>query len=323
VRRIDAGLAGAGLLLLVYALTLAPDVTFWDAGEFISAAHSLGIPHPPGTPLYVLVANVWAKLFFFLPFAVATNLLSAVATALAGFISARLVRRVTGSDAMAVAAALAAGTMSSVWLNATETEVYAVALLLGLLMIWAGERAGRESDDSRRWVYLTAYFMVLAVPLHLSALVAAPAAIALASYSRESVNWRRALLLGGVLVLAMGIGRMSWWMAGTGVALVVGARPWRAAPTLAVGLVAASALAFLIVRAHFDPAINQGDPRTLETLADMVARRQYAVSPMWPRSAPLWVQLGNLGQYADWQAALSLGPPCSPDFFSCSATRAR
>jgi hypothetical protein len=71
-------------------------------------------------------------------------------------------------------------------------------------------------------------------------------------------------------------------------------------------------LAFLYVRAQFDPAINQGNPDTLTGLAHMVARRQYAVSPIWPRQAPVWVQLANFGQYADWQAALSLGPTVLP-----------
>ncbi len=312
MKRVDAGIAGAGLLFVVYALTLAPDVTFWDAGEFIAAAHSLGIPHPPGTPLFVLLANVWAKIFFFLPYAVATNLMSAAATALAALLCARIVQRATGSGAMALAAALTAGTMSAVWLNATETEVYAASLVLGALMIWAGERAGRTPEGSRQWLNLTAYLIVLAVPLHLSALVAAPAAIVLASYAEGRVQWRRALLLGGVLVLAMGVGRVSWWLAGAGAALMLAARPRPAVPMLGVALVAASALAFLLVRAQHDPAINQGEPATLASLADMVARRQYAVSPMWPRSAPVWAQLGNLAQYADWQAALSLGPTVLP-----------
>ncbi|MGH7590004.1 MAG: protein O-mannosyl-transferase family, partial [Gemmatimonadales bacterium] len=59
-----AGVAG-GTALLGYLLTLAPTVTFWDSGELLAAAKGLGIPHPPGSPFFVLVAHVWAML---LPF---------------------------------------------------------------------------------------------------------------------------------------------------------------------------------------------------------------------------------------------------------------
>lgn len=325
MKRFDAAISGAVVLLLVYAFTLAPGVTFWDAGEFIAAAHSLGIPHPPGTPLYVLLVNVWCKALFFLPYAVASNLFSAAATALAALLSARLVMRAGGTAPMAFGAAVAAGAMSTAWVSATETEVYAASLALGILMMWAGARAGSGSDaaHARRWTWLTAYFIALAVPLHLSALVAAPAAIALASYvPPRTIRWGRAILLTGAVLLSMGVGRMSltFTVAGAFVIFVayvrgtgwVTERAGMSVGTLMLCAIGVSALAFLYVRAQFDPAINQGDPSTWRAFTDMVARRQYDVAPIWPRKAPWWVQFGNLGQYADWQTALSLGPTVMP-----------
>ena len=64
--RLAPAIAGA-LLFLVYGATVAPSVTLWDAGEFIAAIETLGIPHPPGTPLYVLLARVWSDALGFLP----------------------------------------------------------------------------------------------------------------------------------------------------------------------------------------------------------------------------------------------------------------
>src|SRR5690242_11804745 len=46
--------------LLLYILTLAPTTQFWDTSEYIAAAYTLGIPHPPGNPLFVLIALVCA-----------------------------------------------------------------------------------------------------------------------------------------------------------------------------------------------------------------------------------------------------------------------
>ena len=57
VNRIVAGLVFV-VALLVYVLTLAPTVVFWDVGEFIAAAKMLQVPHPPGSPLFLLAVRV-------------------------------------------------------------------------------------------------------------------------------------------------------------------------------------------------------------------------------------------------------------------------
>ena len=42
----------------VYIATLAPTVVFWDVGEFIAAAKLLQVPHPPGSPLFLLATRI-------------------------------------------------------------------------------------------------------------------------------------------------------------------------------------------------------------------------------------------------------------------------
>src|SRR6266851_395367 len=78
------------ITLVVYSATLAPTVTFVDSGELIVAAKYLGVAHPPGTPLYVLLAH----LFTLLPFgnvAVRVNFASALFAALAASVTTLLV----------------------------------------------------------------------------------------------------------------------------------------------------------------------------------------------------------------------------------------
>ena len=67
--------------LILYILTLAPTTQFWDASEYITAAHALGIPHPPGNPFFVIVAHVWGLLPLGADYAQRINLLAAVTSA--------------------------------------------------------------------------------------------------------------------------------------------------------------------------------------------------------------------------------------------------
>lgn len=322
VARRAAAISG-GALLLLYVATLAPGVTFWDAGEFAAAFATFGIPHPPGTPLFVALGRAWTWSLGLLgvDVAVAANLLSAACTASAGGVAAWLLARWTGRPLAACAAALCAGATSSVWLSATETEVYAAALLLSWLALAAAEGAAASAPRARA----TVYALALAVPLHLSALAVTPAAALLGSTTPDGERRRRrggALLLAGIAAAGVGSGR--WALGAAGAIAAAGLAAWdrsdgprraRAADAfalLAVAGIAASAVVVLLLRAQHDPALDQGHPATLAALGDVLARRQYAVAPLWPRQAPWWLQLGNLGVWADWQFAIGVDGAIGP-----------
>src|SRR5256712_10152958 len=69
--------------LTLYVLTLAPTTQYWDASEYITAAHALGIPHPPGNPLFVILAHAWGLLPLGTDYARRINLFAAATSAAA------------------------------------------------------------------------------------------------------------------------------------------------------------------------------------------------------------------------------------------------
>src|SRR5881398_1610402 len=77
-----AGFVALGALIL-YVATLAPTTQFWDTSEYIAAAYVLGIPHPPGNPLFTIIAHVWGLLPLAAGYAMRINLLAGVTSAVA------------------------------------------------------------------------------------------------------------------------------------------------------------------------------------------------------------------------------------------------
>jgi hypothetical protein len=126
--------------LVVYVLTAAPTVFGFDSAEYAAAAYNLGVPHPTGYPLYLLLG----KLFTYLPFgdvAYRLNLMSAFfssATITVVYLMAFMVsRRVVLS--IAVAGFLAFSYYF--WSASVITEVYSLhaflnAVTIYLLLLW-------------------------------------------------------------------------------------------------------------------------------------------------------------------------------------------
>lgn len=234
-----AALAVFVVVLVGYAVTLAPTVTFWDAGEFIATAKILGVPHPPGTPLFVLLAHVWATIFPIGGYAFRTNFMTATFSSasaalfflvafqgLKGWVGTRdqeKPRAAIGGDPIfvvggAAAAAMVSAFVFTVWQNSNETEVYmvstfAIALICWLAWLW---RRHRGTKRAAHLLLLIGYLAAVSVGNHLMTLLVGPALIGfmwhvlrsepLSDVKDRRVEWAQWLVLVGVWAMLIGVG---------------------------------------------------------------------------------------------------------------------
>jgi hypothetical protein len=306
-----AALLVTAVVLAVYLLTLAPTVTFWDAGEFIAAARILGIPHPPGTPLFVLIAHVWATLVPIGEFAVRTNTLSALLSAVgAGFFflvvheslvpmlrdlppaRARLLARAGGA-----AAALAGAFTFTNWQNSNETEVYAIATMTIGAIAWLCQvwRRHRGTAKARKILLLIIYLGGVSISNHLLALLAGPAVVAfLWATLRESPagdprerrrEWAELAVVAGIwaLLIGSGLGNTALTIIGlicflAALALATVSDAWRfGLVAFFIAAIGVTPYLYLYIRSGQHPMINEAAPDTWHALLAVIRRAQYPV----------------------------------------------
>jgi hypothetical protein len=235
-------------LLVLYIVTLAPSVTGGDSGELTAAALTGGVPHPPGYPLFALLARFFAALPLGHSLAWRVNLLSAVSTAAAGGLVCAVVLSWT-SDAMAgLLAAALFGTNPIVWLHATGAEVFGLNALFvaWALYLWLEV----ERSYSRRRVFALLFVSGLALCNHQTfVFVGAPLVL------RSLWVARRKL---GVLGLAQAIG---------------------------LGLLGMAPYFYLMSASASSAAVAWGDQTTLGGLVAHVLRRDYGTFRMGQTNA--------------------------------------
>ena len=103
--------------LLVYLETASPNVAFWDCGEFVTTSYVLGVPHPPGAPLYTILGRVFTLLPIAREIAFRVNLISVLAASfsvlLIYLVVVRLLCAWMNSDAPGSRIAILAGGITS------------------------------------------------------------------------------------------------------------------------------------------------------------------------------------------------------------------
>jgi len=149
-RLLDAAAVGLPALIClgIYIYSLAPTTVPGDSSEFIASIHGLGIPHPTGYPLYMLLGKMFESLIPFGGVAYRINLFSAVCAAVMVGLLSLLTLKVTGNRAAATIAGFVGGLNESAWSQAVIAEVYAlhgimVMLVFLALLKWEERRTWR------------------------------------------------------------------------------------------------------------------------------------------------------------------------------------
>jgi hypothetical protein len=273
-RRIDLfAVASVVIPLSVYILTLAPSVTFFDSGEFLTAIYSLGSAHSPGYPLFIN----YAKPFTYLPignFAFRVNIATAVSAALACYgvyiitlhllqtenlmpveSDSRLFRKV-----IALCAALTFAFSARLWLQSNHDKPYPLisflsAIIFYLLLLWRD--CYRQGDERPYYVYLGAFICGLGFGVHQTMVLLVPSF----AFLIVSLDWRI-------------IGRFK--------EIII---------AISFGLLGFSAHLYLPVRATRNPLLNWGDPKTLTQFLWHFLRKGYPADKPDRDIKLLWAQL--------------------------------
>jgi hypothetical protein len=288
-----AALAVSLAVLVLYLVTLAPSTAMWDTSEYIAAAYTLGLPHPPGNPLFVIIGRVFSILPIASTVAVRINILAAICSAVSAgmwfLITERVLvgwfpklwMRIFGG----VIGAIIGATAFTVWNQSVVNEkVYTVSLvgiaIISWLMIrWSDDPDGYKAD---RILVLVAYLCGLGYANHMAGMLAAPAVAVAVLVRRPRTIFRWKLLLACVG------------------AIVLGLTPFATQP----------------IRAAYFPAIDEGEPTACRTKLEFSCtfskgtvdafnynfnRGQYGKPDLSERQAPFSDQIGMWWMYFKWQ----------------------
>jgi hypothetical protein len=321
--------------LVVYMLTLARTMSFWDSGEYATCGSILGIPHPPGNPFYIVLGRalcvIGGNLF---PHAVVVAFLSALFSAFGVLftylITVKLVSMFEKQKWLVVMAGLLAALYTAFaythWMTSIEAEVnsgmlFFVNLTFWLTLVWVEKS---EDFSHQNILLLIVYIFMIGFCVHQTALQTAPAVMFIALYPflhkavKQHKFWLRAVIYAAIGIIAYIIAKKleddfsfpsfgKWMFAVTAVILlyanlkdIIDKKVWLLG--IALVLIGLSPHIFLLVRSAARPFINEGFPHNYHLFMDYVLRRQYGVVSFMERRADLAVQYGHhFLRYFGWQ----------------------
>lgn len=319
---------------IIYLMTMAPTVSFWDCGEFIACAYKMAVPHPPGAPLYLIVGRIFTLLPIFEDIGARVNLISVLSSAftvLFLYLSiVHLIREYLKSRQgfhkyipliSGAIGALSFAFTTSFWFNATESEVYAASMLFTGLVVWLifkwSERSNQVGNE--KYILFIAYLMGLATGVHLLNVLALPTVIMIIYFKRYKVtveNFGLMVLLGGILtgmvypVVVKGVPFLANLVGffGVTVALILLVVLFSMAVnsrhevfsillmSILLIVIGYSTYLMIYIRSGLDPNIDENNPDTIERFISYLNREQYGEHDIFDRRK-VWQQSPNRNRY--------------------------
>jgi hypothetical protein len=198
------------LAAFTYLMTIEPTASLWDCGEYIASGFKLEVGHPPGNPVFMIMAR------FFTLFAGNVSKVAATVNAMSALVSAfsilflfwtitHLARKIilknenqyTTGRIIAVMAAGVVGAVAycfsdSFWFSAVEGEVYASSSFFTAIVVWAILKWEdvAEEEYADRWIILIAFLMGLSIGVHLLNLLAIPAIVLVYYFKKFEFSWK-------------------------------------------------------------------------------------------------------------------------------------
>ncbi len=222
---------------VVYLMTIEPTASFWDCGEFIACGYKLLVGHPPGAPMFLVIARLFTMFNSANP-AVMVNIMSALASSFTilflfwslTHLMMKLYHQKDGSYSAydyivifgsAIVGSLAYTFSDTFWFSAVEGEVYAMSSLFTAVVFWCILKWESESEQTyaNRWLVLIAYLMGLSIGVHLLNLLAIPAMVMVYYFKKYTVTVKGVIYasLASVIILAVSLyGIIPWtWKVGS------------------------------------------------------------------------------------------------------------
>ncbi len=212
-----------------YLSTIEPTTSFWDCGEFIASSYKLEVGHPPGNPVFQVIARFFTLFGDKEHAAMLVNAMSALCSAFTIYflyltivhLGRRIVEKnaekkddnyveALGKNAVSIIGAGVVGALAycfsdTFWFSAVEGEVYAMSSLFTAAVFWAMLKWEEQADKpyANRWIVLIALLMGVSIGVHLLNLLAIPALVFIYYYKKFEVSRKRSflvLLLSGVIL---------------------------------------------------------------------------------------------------------------------------